>query len=943
MEIIRLATFNCKNVKISVDEIRELCCQCDIILLQETWLTEQELPILSQISNDFYYKGVSAMDTRTGLISGRPFGGVAILWRKSLGPAVKPVTYGDNRLLGLEVMTHQGKLLIINVYLPCSSVENEDEFLYYLSRIDSIICSSGTSHCAVIGDFNADLKDSTDVNTLQLFGRKLKSFCSSEGFIISDYEQLPHTSSTYVSLSHGTTSWLDHIVSTHSMNVIIGDIKVDNKYVTSDHCPLLATIYLNAAHVDVEEDEYIVQKRIKWDSLNADDLDKYKTLTQRNLGNIHLNREMLLCDNTNCKEASHIADLDTLYNDITAALIKAAEELGELKETGKNNQLQGWNIYCKELHAVARDAFLAWRNVNSPRTGAAFTLMSQTRAQFKRALRRCKANDDQKTADALAMKMLHRNDKDFWKMIKSINHSNIKTQAATINGTTGKQEICDMWKVHYEELLNSARDTSKQGEVESRLNDIDADERCRVSPGDVHKAITQLKAGKSAGMDGLMSEHLTKASPQIAVLLSLVFNCMLSHGHLPDELMNTCIISIVKDKKGNLSDKDNYRPIALTNVISKVLELYILDRYSSYFNTGCNQFGFKKDHATDLCVFILKEVVNFYHLYSSPVYAAMLDSSKAFDRVNHFHLFDKLLKRNVPKLIVRLLLKWYRSQSLLVRWENMISGSFKVSNGVRQGGVLSPVLFNVFIEELSRKLMSMKVGCFINNVCFNHLAYADDAVILAPSPAALQELINVCEQFASENDMVYNVSKSRCIAFIPSCYKNINIPKLFLGNSPLVWVSSHKYLGAMLTSDLTDDCDIERQLHATYVRGNVLVHKFRNCCENVKLKLFQSYCSSFYMSHLWCNNKRKTKDKLKVAYNNVFRKLMCISRETSISGVFVLKNIDGFSVLLRRYTYSFYKRIMASDNLLIRTISSSLYFTFCSKWFTMLNSSLFIH
>jgi hypothetical protein len=794
-----------------------------------------------------------------------------------------------------------------------------------------------------MGNFNADLKEDCDGNALQLFGKKLKSFCIREGLIISDYEHLPHTSSTYVSMSHGTSSWLDHIVTTHSMHSIIEDVEVENTYVSSDHCPLSATIKLNVAHVKMEDDGCYKQKSINWNSLNDDDLAKYRILTEQNFTKIHLNRELIMCDNINCKDKSHIAALDSFYTDITAALISAADQLGEMQWSGKQHQIQGWNIYCKELHTAAREAFLSWRGMNSPKTGTAFMLMSQSRAQFKRAMRRCKSNDDRKTSDTLATKMLKQDTKDFWKAIKTTNHSSIKVQATTINDTTGKDNICNMWKAHYEELLNSARDTSKEADVVSALENIESDDQFRITPDDMYNAIKQLKAGKSAGLDGLMSEHLTNAAPQLNVLLSLVFNCMLTHGYLPSKLMDTCLVSVVKDKKGNLSDKDNYRPIALTNVISKVLELHILARYSSYFTSGCNQFGFKKNHSTDQCVFILKEVVDFYHLYSSPVYAAMLDSSKAFDRVNHFHLFDKLLKRNVPKLIVRLLFKWYRSQSFVVKWENVVSDSFKVSNGVRQGSVLSPTLFNVFIEELSAKLISKRVGCFINNVCYNHLAYADDAVILAPSPAALQDLVNVCEQFASDNDMLYNVSKSRYLAFIPTLYGTINVPKVWLGNAALKLVSSHKYLGVVVTSDLTDDIDIERQIHATYVRGNMLVHKFRHCSEQVKLKLFKTYCSTFYMSQLWCRYKRASKQRLKVAYNNIFRKLMCLNRETSISRAFVLNDVDGFSSLMRRLSYSFYKRIMYSSNSLICTILSSVYFTFSSTFFREINSLLFMY
>ena len=134
------------------------------------------------------------------------------------------------------------------------------------------------------------------------------------------------------------------------------------------------------------------------------------------------------------------------------------------------------------------------------------------------------------------------------------------------------------------------------------------------------------------------------------------------------------------------------------------------------------------------------------------------------------------------------------------------------------------------------------------------------------------------------------------MAISMSSYGNINVPKVSLGSKVLKRVSSHKYLGAIITQDLVDDDDIERQTHAIYVRGNVLIQKFKHCSEQVKLKLFQSYCSTFYMSHLWCNNKRETEQSLKVAYNNVFRKLMGIRRDTSIFGVLF---VAMYMVLIR--------------------------------------------
>ena len=180
----------------------------------------------------------------------------------------------------------------------------------------------------------------------------------------------------------------------------------------------------------------------------------------------------------------------------------------------------------------------------------------------------------------------------------------------------------------------------------------------------------------------------------------------------------------------------------------------------------------------------MKEVINYYNGLSSPVYACFMDASKAFDRVNHWHLFKQLLKRNMPKIIVRLLMVWYTTQIFIIKWDNNLSESFCVTNGVRHGGVLSPKLFNVFIEELSSRLRDAKVGCHMNGISMNHLNYADDAVMLAPSVSALQTLINICDHFANEYDMIYNVKKSLCTAFIPQMYGKMHIPAVMLWGYP---------------------------------------------------------------------------------------------------------------------------------------------------------------
>ena len=157
-------------------------------------------------------------------------------------------------------------------------------------------------------------------------------------------------------------------------------------------------------------------------------------------------------------------------------------------------------------------------------------------------------------------------------------------------------------------------------------------------------------------------------------------------------------------------------------------------------------------------------------------------SDCCYDRVNQYVLFDKLLKRGVPLYVVRILIFWYTSQTMYVRWNNVISSGFGVSNGVRQGGILSPYLFCVYMDDLSIKLNDIKVGCRIGTPLINHLMYADDLVLLSPSAMGLSLLLSVCSAYGIEHDIKYNSAKSNVMIFRCNKMKDIRIPNFELNN-----------------------------------------------------------------------------------------------------------------------------------------------------------------
>ena len=203
------------------------------------------------------------MDCEDSIISGRPYGGLAILWRKSLGESCKPIVYKDEkRIMSLEVSIAYEKYLFLNVYLPYCCQDNYDAFLRYLSKIDSLILEADTPYVYVLGDCNADVLSN------QVFGQELQSFCQEEGLILCDCENLSDNTNTYtyMSESHQSVSWLDHIVCTHSANAKVSSVNILDGLVSSDHFPLVITIRTpndrtNSEFTDETPDEKDIYKK----------------------------------------------------------------------------------------------------------------------------------------------------------------------------------------------------------------------------------------------------------------------------------------------------------------------------------------------------------------------------------------------------------------------------------------------------------------------------------------------------------------------------------------------------------------------------------------------------------------------------------------------------------------------------------------------------------
>ena len=138
-----------------------------------------------------------------------------------------------------------------------------------------------------------------------------------------------------------------------------------------------------------------------------------------------------------------------------------------------------------------------------------------------------------------------------------------------------------------------------------------------------------------------------------------------------------------------------------------------------------------------------------YIANGSSMYVTMLDASKAFDKVNHSKLFGKLIDRGCPAFIVRILYHWYGTQQFTIRWCQGFSSFFTVSNGIKQGGILSPPSFQCV------NLNKLQIGCLYAGTLINHLMYADDLCIFSPSVAGLRKLTDCCAKYGELFNITY--------------------------------------------------------------------------------------------------------------------------------------------------------------------------------------------
>jgi hypothetical protein len=337
---------------------------------------------------------------------------------------------------------------------------------------------------------------------------------------------------------------------------------------------------------------------------------------------------------------------------------------GCIPTTGRSvkRRIPGWT----ELVQPYRDKAVFWHNIwqeaGRPHEGYTALIRRSTRAAYHRAIRQVIREHDEIVKDRIASCLLTGCNRDFWSEIQKI-RGHGRSVPSVIDNVNKPEDIANLFASSYRSLFSSVSSdredmSSVHDAINSKLVSDSVNKIFTVSAKDVAKAVRGLNHGKKDGNNILSSEFFIHAPSQLHVHLSLLFTAIIMHGVVIDDMRTGTIIPIPKPG-ANTCETSSYRGIALSSIVGKIIDLILLDRLSDYLVTSDLQFGFKRNHSTSMCTFILKETVAYYTSNCISVYCCFLDATKAFDRVCHAKLFKLLVDRGLPAVVIRFLVHLY--------------------------------------------------------------------------------------------------------------------------------------------------------------------------------------------------------------------------------------------------------------------------------------------
>ena len=449
-------------------------------------------------------------------------------------------------------------------------------------------------------------------------------------------------------------------------------------------------------------------------------------------------------------------------------------------------------FWTKEVDAIAKERDRLWKQARYHPHGsiAAMALIQkakQANERLQMTIKKSKRESFFKFSEAL----YHRSQNDTLKLLCNARRRHLGLRK--VSSLSTEKEDLDKYAEHLETMYMSHlhRDVSGQY-VEMDLTEY-------LTYNQLIKAMKSMPKGKAPGVDAVTAEILEVGGNHILSVMLPLYRAVLRSGMVP-QIWNKAALNMIWKNKGSEQDISTYRPIALTVIFRKILEKILKPRIEETMQPlDVAQGGFRQGRSSLDLVFALDSILKEQNRKKQPCFQAFLDIKGAYDSVNREILWRKCELKNIGGPRLRLIKSMFDHAEVAVRVNGKESRYVKMGRGLLQGSLLSPLLFNVFIDDLPKILRSGNKGVNIAGTKINSLIYADDIVLISKTQTSLQKCLKACERHSRRNG--YTFAPEKCEIIAPAYRVTSGVtPPITLANMELRHTDTFNYLGIPMTA-----------------------------------------------------------------------------------------------------------------------------------------------
>ena len=408
-------------------------------------------------------------------------------------------------------------------------------------------------------------------------------------------------------------------------------------------------------------------------------------------------------------------------------------------------------------------AFQRWQEVRSDENKR--KQYSKCRKRVRRAIKEDKEKWLNEMMKEMEEDMRRHKQGSFFKKMRSLTQSRVTPTSIILDENNRPlhkaEEKLARWQRHFSEVLNVQNDLEEG--VVMALEDHSQSDTLEVSREEVVRAVNKLQNGKAAGGDKVVAELVKKGGETMVNWLLELIQEVWRTRRVPQEWKDSTLVPL--HKKRDRKECTNYRGISLLSVPGKVHTLVLLERLQAVIDPQLSetQYGFRKGRGTIDQIWVTRQVLEKAVEYKVPIHLCFVDLSKAYDSVNRTAMLAVLRSYGVPQQLVEIIQDLYTGTQRQVKTEDGESQVFEVKTGVRQGCVLSPLLFNCFMDRVIKDMdetlggglhveYTTSGGLFLSyrdkteaSAVIQDIMYADDLALAAETRCELQHMLNVLD------------------------------------------------------------------------------------------------------------------------------------------------------------------------------------------------------